>query len=105
MRFPQHAVFLEGVASQHPHNPGAHLRGVLELAGLYDVPSLERALTLGHEYGGYSHGFVRGLLERSATPTTESVPREPSILDGRSLPARLVHGDLQPYQRLLEAAR
>lgn len=104
-RFPRHAVFLEGVASQHPHNPSAHLRGVLELAGLYDADSLERALALAHEYHGYSHGFVRGLLERTAIPTATLAPHEPSVVAGPSLPARLVQGDLQPYQRVLEAAR
>ena len=57
------------LVAQHKLNPAAHLRGVLELALLYEAASLERAFAVAHEYQTYSHGFIRGLLESGAPPT------------------------------------
>lgn len=99
-RFPHHAAFLEGLTAQHKLNPAEHLRGVLELATLYDAPSLERAFALAGEYTTYSHAFVRGLLE-SGAPLQLALPAAaaPPAPLGRS---GAVQCDLGVYQRLLE---
>lgn len=105
-RFPDQAAFLEGLVAQHKLNPADHLRGVMELATLYDQPSLERAFALAREYNTYAHGFIRGLLESSGQPHPNALAAPgPATAGGHALPRASVHGDLGPYQRLLEAAR
>jgi hypothetical protein len=105
-RFPHHAAFLEGLTTQHKLNPAAPLRGVLELALLYDPASLERAFAVAQEYQTYSHGFLRGLLERTGQPAPGSPSTtDPSPLARPALPATAVHCDLGAYQRLLEVGR
>lgn len=99
-RFPHHAAFLEGLTAQHKLNPADHLRGVLELASLYDGASLEHAFTLARQYNTYSHAFVRGLLESGAALQI-AVPEGPSGLAPGPTGTR-VHSDLGVYQRLLE---
>jgi hypothetical protein len=100
-RFPHHAAFLAGLTTQHKVNPAAHLRGVLELALLYEADRLERAFAVAQEYQTYSQGFIRGLLESGGPPTAS--PASP--LPGRALPPAPVQCDLGRYQRLLEGAR
>jgi transposase len=103
-RFPHDADFLEGLQLQHTHNPAEHLRGVMELASLYDERSLRRAFALAREYKTYSHAFVRGLLESRAIPQVVE-PDRPSDL-ASALPTAMVQTDLRPYQELLwEAGR
>jgi hypothetical protein len=104
-RFPQHAAFLEGLTRQHKLNPAAHLRGVLELALLYDAAPLEHAFAVAQEYQTYSHGFIRGLLESGEPPTTGAAASPAAALPGRALPPAPVRCDLGRYQRLLEGAR
>jgi hypothetical protein len=104
-RFPHHAAFLEGLTTQHQGNAPAHLRGVLELALLYDAASLERAFAVAQEYQTYSHGFIRGLLASGAPPTTSPPASPVPPLTGRALPPAPVRCDLGRYQRLLEGAR
>ncbi len=104
-RFPHHAAFLEGLTAQHKLNPAVHLRGVLELALLYDAASLERAFAVAQEYQTYSQGFIRGLLESGERLTARSAPNEAPPLAGRALPAAPVQCDLGRYQRLLEVGR
>ena len=103
-RFPQHAAFLDGLTRQHKLNPAVHLRGVLDLALLYDAARLEAAFAVAQEYQTYSHGFIRGLLESGGPPASEPAP-SPVALPGRVVPAAPVQCDLGRYQRLLEAAR
>jgi transposase len=103
-RFPHDADFLEGLQLQHTHNPAEHLRGVMELASLYDERSMRRAFALAREYKTYSHAFVRGLLESRAIPQAVE-PDRPSDL-ASPLPTATVQTDLRPYQELLwEAGR
>lgn len=104
-RFPHQAAFLDGLVAQHKMNPADHLRGVMELAGLYDTASLERVFAIAQEYNTYSHGFVRGLLESTgqAEPGGAEDGLAPQV--GRPLPAAVVHADLGRYQRLLQATR
>jgi len=104
-RFPQHAAFLEGLTRQHKLNPAAHLRGVLELALLYDAARLEHAFAVAQEYQTYSHGFMRGLLASGEPPTTAPAASPAAALPGRALPSVPVRCDLGRYQRLLEGAR
>jgi transposase len=104
-RFPQHAAFLEGLTTQHKLNPAAHLRGVLELALLYEAPRLEGAFAVAQEYQTYSHGFIRGLLESGEPPTTSPAHGAAFPLAGRALPPAPVRCDLGRYQRLLEEAQ
>ena len=103
-QFPHDADFLEGVGLQHKLNPAEHLRGVMELASLYDERSMRRAFALAREYRTYSHGFIRGLLESRAIPQVVDPDRPngpPSPLPGVT-----VHSDLRAYQELLwEAGR
>lgn len=103
-RFPHDAEFLEGLQLQHKLNPAEHLRGVMELASLYDERSMRRAFELAREYRTYSHGFIRGLLESRAIPQVV----EPDLATGRAspLPRVTVQSDLRAYQQLLwEAGR
>jgi hypothetical protein len=100
-RFPQRTAFLDGLLAQHKLDPARHLHGVMDLAGLYDAASLERALIVATEYNTYSHTFVRGVLEHRAAPAVEGV--ELSI--ERSVPVAVVQPDLGRYQRVLEVAR
>ena len=100
-RFPHHAAFLAGLTTQHKLNPAAHLRGVLELALLYEAARLERAFAVAQECQTYSQGFIRGLLESGEPPTASAAPSLP----GRALPTAPVQCDLGRYQRLLEGAR
>src|SRR5438309_3970000 len=72
-RFPHQAAFLDGLVAQHKMNPADHLRGVMELASLYDTGSLERAFGIAQEYNTYSHGFVRGLLESTTQPEVDEL--------------------------------
>jgi hypothetical protein len=104
-RFPQQAVFLEGLTAQHHGNTAAHLRGVLELALLYDAAQLEAAFAVAQEYQTYSHGFIRGLLESGGPPAVSPTPPPGPPLAGRALPPAPVRCDLGRYQRLLEGAR
>jgi transposase len=104
-RFPHHASFLEGLTTQHKLNPAAHLRGVLELALLYDAARLEAAFAVAQEYQTYSHGFIRGLLESGGPPAASPAPSAVAPLTGRALPPAPVRCDLGRYQRLLEGAR
>jgi transposase len=104
-RFPHHAPFLEGLTAQHKLNPAAHLRGVLELALLYDAASLEHAFAVAQEYQTYSQSFLRGLLARAGQPAPGSPIAAAPPLAGRTLPAAPVQCDLGRYQRLLEGAR
>ena len=104
-RFPQHAAFLEGLVAQHKLNPAAHLRGVLELALLYDAARLEAAFAVAQEYNTYSHTFVRGVLESGGPPTASPAPTAALPPTARALPTAPVRCDLGRYQRLLEAAR
>ena len=100
-RLPHQAAFLDGLAAQHKINPADHLRGVMELASLYDTGSLERAFAIAQEYNTYSHGFVRGLLESTTQPEVDEL----APLAGRPLPTAVVRADLGRYQRLLQATR
>jgi transposase len=105
-RFPHQAAFLEGLTAQHKLNPVDHLRGVLELATLYDPASLERAFALAQEYNSYSHSFVRGLLEHEVQPSVDpAAAAQHAPRGGPALPTAPVRCDLGRYQRLLEAAR
>jgi transposase len=103
-RFPHQAAFLDGLVAQHKMNPADHLRGVMELASLYDTRSLERAFAVAQEFNTYSHGFVRGLLE--STGQSEVCASDVlAPLAARPLPAAVVNADLGRYQRLLQATR
>ena len=103
-RFPHDADFLDGLQLQHKLNPTEHLRGVMELASLYDERSLRRAFTLAQEYKTYSHAFIRGLLESRAIP--QVVDPEGTGSPAAPGPKTPVLGDLRPYQQLLwEAGR
>src|SRR5919199_4168485 len=99
--FPQRAAFLEGLLAQHKLDPTRHLRGIMELASLYDGASLDRALIIATEYNTYSHTFVRGILEHRASPAVGSA-ESTSV---RAVPVTLVQPDLGRYQRILEVAR
>jgi hypothetical protein len=103
-RFPEQAGFLDGLVAQHKLNPNEHLRGIMELATIYDLPSLERAFALAHEYTTYSHGFVRGLLENTGQPLLGTPSSEGTLLASGPLPKTAVRCDLGRYQRVLEAA-
>src|SRR5581483_6821863 len=93
-RFPQHAAFLEGLTTQHKVNPATHLRGVLELALLYDTAHLEQAFGVAQEYQTYSHGFIRGLLESGQPPAASLLPSAVAPPTGRALPPAPVRCDL-----------
>lgn len=100
-RFPHHADFLEGITAQYKLAPAAPLRQVLELAAVYDDPSLAWAFNLAVEYNTYSAQFLRGLLESDARPRLPAqTPTPPNIASG--LPATTVRGNLKPYQQILE---
>ena len=104
-KFPHDADFLEGLQLQHTHNPAEHLRGIVDLASLYDERSMRRAFDLAREYKTYSHSFIRGLLESRAVPQAVE-PDRPSEPIAPPLPRVPVQTDLRPYQRLLwEAGR
>lgn len=103
-RFPHDADLLEGLQLQHTHNPAEHLRGVMELASLYDERSMRRAFALAREYKTYSHAFIRGLLESRAIPQAVAPDRPDD--QASPLPRVAVRTDLRPYQQLLwEAGR
>jgi transposase len=102
-RFPHDADFLEGLQLQHRINPAAHLRGVMELATLYDERSLRRTFALAREYKTYSHSFIRGLLERRGAMESEEVEQQTRPV---GWPPASVRADLGVYQQLLwEAGR
>jgi hypothetical protein len=104
-RFPHDAEFLEGLQLQHKLNPVEHLRGVMDLASLYDERSMRRAFTLAREYKTYSHAFIRGLLESRAIPQAIEPDRQSDPVSP-PLPRVPVQTDLRPYQQLLwEAGR
>jgi transposase len=102
-QFPQQASFLERLLAQHKLDPTRHLQGIMDLAGLYDAASLERALVVASEYNTYSHAFVRGLLEHGAVPMVEGTG--PATRADRTLPVAVVQPDLGRYQRVLEVGR
>ena len=100
-RFPHHADFLEGITAQYKLAPAAPLRHVLDLAALYDDPSLTWAFGLAVEYNTYSAQFLRGLLESGARPrVADQTPAPPSGSSG--LPATAVRSNLKLYQQVLE---
>jgi hypothetical protein len=99
--FPHHTDFLEGITAQYKLAPAAPLRQVLELATLYDDPSLSWAFNLAVEYNTYSAQFLRGLLESGARPRlSDQTPAPPSGSSG--LPSTAVHSNLKLYQQVLE---
>ncbi len=98
-KFPHDAEFLEGLQLQHKLNPAEHLRGIMELASLYDERSMRRAFVLAREYKTYSHAFIRGLLESRAVPQAVD-PDQPADLPS-PLPTVAIRADLRPYQQLL----
>ena len=100
-QFPQRSAFLEGLLAQHKLDPTRHLHGIMELASLYDAPSMEWALSIASEYNTYSHTFIRGVLEQRAAPAVDGADLTPQ----RSLPVAVVQPDLSRYQRVLEVAR
>lgn len=102
-QFPQQAAFLDGLLAQHKLDPTRHLHGIMDLASLYDAPSLEQALHLAQSYNTYSAVFVRGLLEQTQAPTPEGAAGPPTA--ERPRPALAVQTDLGRYQRILEGAR
>jgi hypothetical protein len=105
-QFPQRAAFLEGLLTQHKLDPTRHLRGIMELASLYEPTSLDRALSIATEYHTYSHPFVRGVLEQGAAPAPAAERAASAApLSQRALPVAVVQPDLSRYQRVLEGAR
>lgn len=97
--FPHHGVFLSKLRAQQKLNPVAHLRGILELAVTYPPEALERAFGLAHRYNTFSHAFIQGLVEQAAPDT----PLPNTVKPLRPVPTVAVQGDLETYQRLLEA--
>jgi transposase len=102
-QFPQQAAFLDGLLAQPKLEPTRHLHGLMELASLYDAPSLEQALRLAQAYNTYSASFVRGLLEHGAAPRVPGT--DVGERRDRPRPAAAVQADLGRYQRGLEGAR
>jgi transposase len=96
--FPDQGAVLDKLYAQQKLNPVAHLKPILELAGLYPRQALLKAFGLAHEYNTFSHHFIRGLLEREL-PTTFPPERGPAPLAG--LPSVSVSRDLRVYQQLL----
>jgi transposase len=96
--YPDHLWFVEALFIQRRNNGLQHLRAILGLAQHYTPETLLAAFARAKEYNTYSHSFIRGLLERDATPHTTL----PSVAQtaATSLPA-----DLSVYQRVLEAGR
>ena len=89
---------MEALFIQRRNNGLQHLRAILGLAQHYAPETLLATFARAKEYNTYSHSFIRGLLERDATPHTTL----PSVAQtaATSLPA-----DLSVYQRVLEAGR
>jgi len=98
-RFPSQHPFLEKLRAQQKLNPVAHLRGILELAITYPQEELEGAFALAHDYNTFSQAFIKGLVERAAP----EAPLLDVVKPLRPVPAVAVQGDLDTYQRLLEA--
>lgn len=98
--FPDQDAFLEKLYAQQKLNPVAHLRPIVELAGLYPREALLQAFALAQRYNTFSHPFIRGLLEREL-PTELTPERGPAPL--WSLPALSVKRDLGSYQKILLA--
>src|SRR4030042_1380467 len=96
--YPDHLWFVQALFIQRRNNGLQHLREILGLAQHYPPEALLAAFARAKEYNTYSHGFIRGLLERDATPHTTL----PSI--AQTAPPSLP-GDLSIYQRVLEAGR
>ena len=101
--FPDQSVqnrvaFLDRLYAQQKLNPVAHLKPILELAGLYPKDALLQAFHLAGEYNTFSHHFIRGLLEREL-PANFPLERGPTPLWG--LPSVSVSRNLASYQQLL----
>jgi len=97
-RFPKREAFLEKLQAQQRFNYVAHLRGILELARLYPVETMEEAFSLAEVYNTFSQDFIRGLVERRP-PLESPLPGVPLSL--RPLPVLVVRSDLGAYQELL----
>ena len=103
-RFPDHGWFVDGLCARHPAGGAAHLRAVLGLVELYPREAVLAAFTAARQYDAYTHTFLRGVLEQTAT----AAPRTQVSIAGqwtREAAAASLTSDLSAYQQILEAAR
>ena len=96
-RFPDHGWFVAGLYRQFPQGGAAPLRAILGLTELYSSAALLEAFTAARRYQSYGPTFIRGVLEAGGTEHSPQL-----ALSGRPA-ASSISGDLQTYQRILEA--
>lgn len=98
-QFPDQRGFLEKLYVQQKLNPVAHLKPIMELAGIYSKEVMVRAFTMAHWYNTFSHHFIRGLLEKEMPA---EVAPDMKNMTMWSVPAIKVDADLSAYQKLVE---
>lgn len=96
-RFPDHGWFVEGLYDQFPAAGAAPLRSILGLSELYPREALLEAFAAARRYNTFTQAFLRGVLEAQGSSVAGSPPEHANV------PLSL-RGDLQVYQRILEAA-
>ncbi len=99
-RFPDHEWFVEELYQQFPQSGAAPLRAVLGLAELYPQESLRAAFVAARRYHSYGPTFIRGVLEAGGARSIDPLLPATAPVVPPSL-----SGDLQVYQRVLEATR
>lgn len=92
--FPGYDLFLEKLHAQKRLNPRRHLFQTLEIAKLYHVNDVCKALDLSLEYNVFTAVFVKGALEKQCQHTTEISCTNLT----QQLPPTTVTCDLSNYQ-------
>jgi transposase len=103
-RFPDHGWFVEELCARHPAGGTAHLRAVLSLIELYPREAVLAAFTAARRYDAYTHTFLRGVLEQTATVASRTAVSPGGQWTHETTAASLT-SDLSAYQQILEAAR
>lgn len=95
--FPDYELFVEKLHAQKRINPRRHLFQILEIAKLYHVDDVRKAIDQSMEYNIFTAHFIKGMLEKECSHTTEI-----SRLTLKSeLPQVAVSCSLADYQQAL----
>jgi transposase len=95
--FPEYELFIEKLHAQKRISPRRHLFQILEIAKLYHVDDVRKALDQSLEYNIFTPHIIKGILEKDCSRTTEVARMK--LKSER--PQGSVSCDLTEYQRAL----